>query len=1106
MSQNRFQKKFQDFFSHEEPEHKEVLNESKNEIIHQYSFKDKALDFFAQYGKILSKILAAIIVLPLVIMLILSLLVNNNVLKNNLQITLDKKIEGDFFIQGDVKTRFLPTPKIVINQPILKNANYEGQKLDISMESMVINVGFFSLFSGTPKISEIHFISPVINYGFADKKIVLEVKPKTAEDTIDANNTDVADPATENLAEKIVKDAAVNPPIPTDQDFETQAKDQEKSPLEEQDLADAAIDESKSPLEENDLEAVKEAEKNPTKQKPTIDKLPNETANLTYDHSSLTSRIFQFDNDEGKVFDIKTIPLIEVEKGSFKKTGLGGETILDIKNINFISKSDIASQNLDIAGEVFFNNTPTQFNLVLNVDSDSQLTINSTIFQLKLEGEFFDSNLNDLAKANFSGKIEATIFSPKDLVNKYISKYSLFYGRIGTNTEVKVAAQINADKGNYKISGITVNSPILMANGEADINLSGARTEINSKIDIRKIDLDNIWSSRFSDYSKEIVKFEGNLIDDFLGSNQEEIDEMAKLDELNAADPSQLNQIEQIESVIIDEKLPVAPVSNFAFKNVDLNIAIKATNAKYHQKEINNASLNLTTSQEGNLQINQARMTIPDGGIMELSGDFQNQDNISSFIGSYKIDGKDFNDFISWLGFSSEYLAINQGVAYAVSGKIMALSNFSGLKDVEINVENGRNIINGKIRYDSSKDIETVDADFSISELNVEDYFNISLERNPYVSPGYLSQKFLWLNTIATNNNIAVNIGKLQYHDQLFLDQAINFTIKPSYVSLDNIYFKSEDGSVDMKISTILDLTAKPNLLLDVEINNFSYNSGDLEDNKKFKRLPFSERFFLLPTLADFDGKISIKSNRFFINNIEIFDVVLAGDLKQGIFNIKDGTLNIHEGNLTYNGEVVLRKVKSVNGQFVLTEVNNKKLLSNLFGIKNIGGISNIAGIFNANGQNIEGFVKSIDTKLQFVSINSPIENFGLNELLKQMLIITRSKGTIADPQSLLFNEKYQTTFKDMKGTFELSDNKNLLRISSSAPGINGVTTGSINFPENSLNLSSQIIFLSGTRSKQIPINIIIANSGNMEKLENTANLSQVDQYISQVQQRNVAQ
>ena len=60
--------------------------------------------------------------------------------------------------------------------------------------------------------------------------------------------------------------------------------------------------------------------------------------------------------------------------------------------------------------------------------------------------------------------------------------------------------------------------------------------------------------------------------------------------------------------------------------------------------------------------------------------------------------------------------------------------------------------------------------------------------------------------------------------------------------------------------SLAVDLSSKPDLLLDFQINNFKYIYSDFEDNKKFRRLKFKDRFFYLPTVADFNGKINIKA------------------------------------------------------------------------------------------------------------------------------------------------------------------------------------------------------------------------------------------------------
>lgn len=828
----------------------------------------------------------------------------------------------------------------------------------------------------------------------------------------------------------------------------------------------------KLPLEEN-----KGAEAAPSASPKT-----NEVSKkIAVESTKWLNKAFDFVKQED-IFNLSKISDIEVENGNFRKLGLGGEkeVILDIGNINFVSEYGVSSHNLDISGNLLFNDIPTQFDLSMDVgkNEDSELIINSPIIQLQMEGQFTDANINDLIRSSFVGKIQADIMNPKEFFNKYFSTYVLIHGKVNTITPVKINAEIQSTKGNYKVSNIEIDSQILSGVGNIDADFTNpASSIINSTIDIENADIDSLWSSRFVGHSQEIIDLEKSIMEEFLGSG------------LNA----DLNKTVIVKKDDLDKKS--------LFNNLKLNSKFKIRKAKYLEEFLSDVEITLAVGDNGNLQIKNSKMKMPDGGVAEITGSFQTSRNVSNFVGSYKVSGKDFAKFISWFKLRSKNMNIAPNQAYSINGEIMSLPSFLALKDITINVANGKNIFHGDVRCDNSKDVQNVDMRLDVNQFSFADYFANSIERNIYLAPGELSKKLLWLNTISSENDINLNIAKFQFNNHVFLNQNFNFKIAPGVLQITDLNLKSEDGEIDFKLSFSADLRLNPKLLFDLEINDFIYKTGDMEDNKKYARLPFYARFFLLPTLVDFDGQVNLKSKKFTINNAEFTDVVLSGPVDDGVWNIKDGVFKIYNGDFKYNGEIVLRSVKSINGSFIIANINNNPLLTDLLDFKTIGGVSNISGIFNAHGEDLKSFVQSIESKLQFVSANVGVEGFGMSELLKRMLMISYSKADLSDPGSILFNDDYNTSFNEVKGIIELSPSKNLnqIKIVASSLGVNNVTNGSIDLYDQSFNGLSQIIFLTGTRAKQTPIKIAISHKGKFLGLGQAPNLDQVNQYITAI-------
>ncbi len=1012
--------------------------------------------------KLLVKITILIFALIISLSLMFSSLMDPNALRDNLQISLDKKIEGDFIINGAAKVNFFPSLAIVIEKASLRNAVYDNNRVNISMQKVIVNLGFSSLF-GKIKIDELEFISPVIEWDFFDPNATLSKKEEVSKEEMTAEVVE---------AEEVLEVAKKE----EDKDIE------EKSIAKEMGERKNVNEEVKEEVAEEVVEGIEaEISGEAVKDDKKID-IVEERRGVVYDDTKLVSRIFKFNENEQEIFDIKSIKNIEVINGYFKRRGLGGEIILDVKDINFISNNNISNQNLGINGSLLVNDIPTQFDLLVNTrdNADSKLIVNSPILKVELEGEFFDSDFNNLIRSSFSGKLQANIVNPKEFFNKYFSKYNLIYGKVNSVSAIKLGAQIESNKGNYKISDIELDSQVISGTGYVNANFSSKNAVIDSKIQITDADIDSLWSARYVGHSSEIIDFEKNIMEQFISGEKVSLD----------------------QSIIIgdqEKKKEKQPL----FDSLKMDVGIKIDKAKYFHKFLSDVDIVLAVSENGALQIKKATMKIPDGGEMKVSGFFKKTNNISNFIGSYQISGRDFNNFLSWIDLRSKVLKSISGTKYDLSGEIILLSSFSALKGLKVDIDNGKNIITGNIRYDDSKDLQNADVRLNIDKLNLTDYFDISFERNQYVSPGSLSRKLLWLNTIEAGNDISLTIDELKYHNHTFLNQEINLSIGPGVFHLKELDLESQDKAINIKLSIATDLRLKPMIELDLQVDDFKYITSKLEDNKKFNRLPISNRFFLLPTLIDFNGKIKIKSSKFSIDNIDILDVDLAGSLVDGVWSIKDGSLKVYDGDFKYNGDIVLRKVKSLNGSFTYTQVDNRKFLKDVIGLNTIGGVSNVSGIFNAHGINSGNFVRSLDTKLQFIGANVKVSKFGLSELLKRMLLVSYSKIKITNPEVILFNKKYHTTFKNVKGSLELSPVRaiNKLKISADSSGINAITTGSVDLDTKSFSGLSKIIFLTGTRQNKVPINIAISHKGKFSKLNKNANLEQVKQYLQRSQQ-----
>jgi hypothetical protein len=103
----------------------------------------------------------------------------------------------------------------------------------------------------------------------------------------------------------------------------------------------------------------------------------------------------------------------------------------------------------------------------------------------------------------------------------------------------------------------------------------------------------------------------------------------------------------------------------------------------------------------------------------------------------------------------------------------------------------------------------------------------------------------------------------------------------------------------------------------------------------------------------------------------------------------------------------------------------------------------------------------------------------------------------LRNPETILLNPQAKTTFKEASGVIQVNGERNgKVEIKASSTAINAILSGSITEANKKVDLLFNVIFLSGTRKKQTPINIATNLKGNLKNLSQKTNLDQVRQYL----------
>jgi AsmA family len=801
--------------------------------------------------------------------------------------------------------------------------------------------------------------------------------------------------------------------------------------------------------------------------------------------AKFSDKIFNIKNLNEETLSFKNINKIKVINGSFFRHESGNKISLEFNKIEFELKNNLRKHSFNINGNFFSGELPTEFKMVIDTNKgrDSSLIVNSPILKLDLNGKFDNSQIDNLVKANFAGKFNAEIINLKAVLSKYFSKNSLIYNKINSTKSIKISANITGQDGEMKANDIVINSQLVSGSGEIDANFGIARPAIDANITLNNIDIDSIWVNGINNGNEESVKSQNSIIGNFLNSQN--------------GDPEKTKLLTQ-DKIVTDAQ------SAKSDESVDLTAEINIKNAKYMDGEIKDVSLYFIMSGEGKILLQPLLMKVPGNGMLRINGVFEDQDSIPKFIGKIDSGGKNLQQLLSWLKIDPQNLKPNSLSDYAMISDILLLPNFLVLSNFYVSINNNKNLLAGYIKYENSTGIPSIRSDFIINDLNVEDYFLIA-DKNQYLSSGPLLQKLLWLNSNSANTSLSLLFNKLTYKQSTFFNQPLKMEFGQGYFKLNDLKLKSNDINIQGFLNVNI---TNNNPIIDINLNaeNFRYittkpaETQDAKEAANFKS-GFLQQFFNLPSLDNFNGSISINVANLMIDQLAINNVKVAGKLKNGELALDDAGFDLYNGNLKYTGNVILKSSKAFNGTFTLTNIDNRNFLDDLLGINNVTGLSNISGVVAVVGKNRDEFYKNLDMQLKFVSGNILVKGFGIDDLLKKMLAPYQYKAELHNPLNILFGQNNKSYFREISGKLDIRRNNrdNKLRIETTSTGINSVTTGSVDLANNIFNGSSNFIFLTGSRQRQIPINIAINYNGKFGNIASTANIDQVNQYLKSV-------
>lgn len=806
----------------------------------------------------------------------------------------------------------------------------------------------------------------------------------------------------------------------------------------------------------------------------------------------------------GSLFSAKNLNFDEIKLKNLPKISIGDSKWVYYSKIG--NKKEVSNINASfefsekkIIGLGRFSNQDIVNNFKLDIftkskENNSILEIFSSYSNLKIIGTFNPPNADSTRPfgSYFRGIIESEIFNLKDFYKSYVSPSGLIYAKINPATKsVKLKAGLVNNKGEVAIENIVISSNVLNGRGNINVDFSSDITLLDINLTLENIDLDAIW---LSDKEVDLSAQEVAPI------NQEKTGEEAVAVEQKAGE----------KTVLLEQHNQSLDLTK-DFRDYDLTLETKVSRIRYLGEEMKNIDLYATISKQGEILILPLNLELPGGGKFRVSGVLENR-SYPKFVGKIDANGANLSGILHWLRIESQNLKYDSLKNYSLYSDIMLMPNSTTFNNIYLNVNDGDSEILGEMKIDYQGKSSNIISNFEIRDFNLDDYF-LTSGQNIYMSPGSLLKKVLWLNNITSKNDFTLFFDKLHYKDYVFLNQVLKIRFGQGYLEIDK--FKLHNDDFDLETSMSIDISSNnPRFDLVLKSENFNYNSwqktvvenvpeNEFLGNQRPRKINAFDQFLALPSLENFQGKIMINLAAAKFDDLSVKNIKIDGKLRNGAIEFSEFVCDIYDGNLTYSGAIGMKFDKSISGNISLNNTKLKPLLFDLFAMKNIDGIVNISSSFASYGNNKEDFIKNINSDTKFSAGLVEVKGLGLNDLIKKMFNLSYYWQELQNPEKILYNEDAITTIKEASGGVSVGKSgSNNFKIDIAATAMNGIVSGNFDLEKKVIDGSANIIFLTGNRQKQIPINIVANLKGPFDNILQNTNIDQALQYIQSTNRR----
>lgn len=758
----------------------------------------------------------------------------------------------------------------------------------------------------------------------------------------------------------------------------------------------------------------------------------------------------------------------------------------EFNSINAEAEFD-SSGSISAQGDFVSKNRLSNFDLkaVFNSKSaqkDSYLIIKSPVLELNISGNFLAQN-QGIFRSDFVGNMTAQIMELKSFYQTYVSEAGVIATRLKINEKpIKISAEINNENRELSLKNIQISSDIISGKGDAVFDFSHQNLIADLNLDLDLVDFEDLWTNEIVDLAK-VIGVETTKVE--INSDEQVVAESSQNSEEKTIDQSgEVSQVDQNEK----SKDPYIELTR-KIKDVDFTAEIKVKKIKYLQGEILDSNLYLSASQKGDIMVMPAIFNVPGQGLIRISGVFDNSTAISKFVGEFDGSGKSLKDLMLWLDFQSQNLKIDALGEYNFRADLLLLPNSAALNNLYLRLNDSD--LSGEVKFENDGKAINSSGKVNLHNFSIDDHFLIS-GQNSYLSPGSLLKKLFWLNQISATNSFQIGFDRLTYKSEKFSDDSFKIKTGRGYIEVSDLDLKS--NQTDLKADFAVDISDRnPRFKLIVDANKFHYESPE----SKEKKLNIFDQFYALPSLEGFNGELRLNLVDAKIDQKQITNTKIGGLIKDGNIEKAEIDSDVFGGNLSYRGALGLKMSKTLNGSLTLNNTDLGSFFNDLFGIKNISGLANISANLTSVANNSSDFAKNLKSEARF-SVSAPVVGgYGLSDLVKMMFQPNLYRDQLREPEKILFDQNKRTVFSQATGIYKIEDGQNgLIKVDLSAPAINSILSGKIFAEEKKVDLLFNTVFLTGTKQKQIPINIATSLVGPTNQLSQSTNSSQILQYL----------